>query len=135
MHKNTKVDWSKIKNFNKREIQCRCLCKSDHISHEIMELADKIREEYGFPIKVNSGVRCLEHNTEVGGAPQSFHIAMPKRGLLCEALDISPIHATKENVFELLQAVFQITGEIYGVIRYGRWIHVDHRSVPYRGRK
>lgn len=36
---------------------------------------DSIREDVGFPMKINSGVRTLHHNKEVGGVENSAHTA------------------------------------------------------------
>ena len=43
------------------------------ISPVLLGKLDAIREEVGFPIVINSGVRTLEHNRHVGGVANSAH--------------------------------------------------------------
>ena len=43
------------------------------ISPVLVGKLDSIREEVGFPIVINSGVRTLEHNRHVGGVANSGH--------------------------------------------------------------
>ena len=47
----------------------------DHIiDKRLVDVLDAIRERIGQPIEVLSGYRCLEHNAEVGGVPNSQHV-------------------------------------------------------------
>ena len=38
-----------------------------------LKLLDKVREEAGCRVDVNSGFRCLKHNKEIGGVEHSWH--------------------------------------------------------------
>ena len=40
----------------------------------VVEIADRIREHFGKPCHVSSGLRCRQHNAEVGGVPTSRHL-------------------------------------------------------------
>ena len=40
----------------------------------LIEELDRIRDEFGSPIYVNSGYRCKELNKAVGGVPNSAHL-------------------------------------------------------------
>ena len=50
---------------------------------QLIELCNKIREELGMAIVINSGYRSEEHNKAVGGAKSSYHV----QG---KAADLSP---------------------------------------------
>ena len=125
-------DWSKIKYFQKFECACNC-CGLADIDHHLMELADEVRQLYGHPIKVNSGVRCTKHNTSIGGSRDSYHIAMPSRDILGCAMDLAPIE--RQNLWKLIQAVYEVFGDKHGVIKYLSFAHVDTREKSYRGKR
>lgn len=58
-----------------------------HIDPVLVDKLDFIREECGFPIKVNSGVRSIAHNFEVGGSETSEHLVQVDG--LAHAVDVS----------------------------------------------
>lgn len=64
---------------------------------------DSVREEYGYPIKVNSGFRSAEVNAKVGGAKNSAHL----EGL---AADIVPAHITQKAMGTLLGILERAVG-------------------------
>jgi uncharacterized protein YcbK (DUF882 family) len=47
---------------------------TDNLTYLVDNLLDKVREEYGNPITVNSGYRSPEVNKAVGGAKTSQHL-------------------------------------------------------------
>lgn len=55
--------------FTYAEVRCRCggrLCKQDtEMSDKLMGIADKIREHFGKPVEITSGIRCYAYNLEV----------------------------------------------------------------------
>lgn len=62
--------------FNPYEFECRCgKCKmpANVPSDELIDILVEIREHFGRCVRINSGYRCPEHNTRVGGTPQSQH--------------------------------------------------------------
>ena len=70
--------WDGIKYFKRDEFKCRC--GGQHCngfpaepSEKLVKLADRVREHFGVPITVSSGVRCEKHNTKVGGVANSRH--------------------------------------------------------------
>lgn len=66
--------WSSIKYFKKEEFKCKCGCGADDIEEELVRVAERIREHFGKPITVSSGVRCAKHNKKVGGVSNSRHL-------------------------------------------------------------
>lgn len=74
-----KKDWWKdIKYFTKDEFKCKCggrYCKGypAEMSQKLVKIADEVREHFGAPIIVSSGMRCNTHNANVGGVSNSRH--------------------------------------------------------------
>ncbi len=66
------IERTSMKYFKDTEVMCKCGCKMG-IDTQLAILLDQIREEFGKPISVSSGARCLAHNKKIGGAPQSWH--------------------------------------------------------------
>lgn len=129
-----KVDWSQIRQFKKEDVNCSC-CGSDYIAHQIMILADLIRDKFG-PITITSGVRCTLRNVAAGGARDSYHIAMPKRGILGMAVDFRPFPFHNPNQLTRLHEVtLEVLGGLYGCILEESWIHCDIRETSYRATK
>ena len=68
-------EWgTKYPHFQKDEFICPC-CGSIGvgIATSLVELLEKLREEYGSVI-ITSGYRCPNYNAEVGGIPNSAHL-------------------------------------------------------------
>lgn len=92
------------------------------IELNILKLAielDKIREEWGFPILVNSWYRPLSVNRAVGSDDTSQHI-------LGRAVDIRPVNLGELNKFQSW-----LDRHWYGALGYGAvrgFVHLDIRN-------
>ena len=62
-----------IKHFSLSEFKCHCGCGETRIDIRLVKILDEIRDYYGKPLIVTSGVRCPKHNKEVGGSSTSWH--------------------------------------------------------------
>ena len=71
-------------NFYRDEFACKCGCLQSDISRKLVSLLQDVRDEYGFPIKVTSAVRCPEWNAKVEGSPTSSHLEGLASDLFCE---------------------------------------------------
>ena len=60
--------------FHEKEFDCRCGCGTGKISIELVQKLEQVRIDYGSPMHINSGIRCLKHNTEIGSRNTSSHI-------------------------------------------------------------
>lgn len=69
---------------------------------------DRVRDEYGYPIKVNSGFRSAEVNAKVGGAKNSAHL----EGL---AADIVPAYITQKTMGNLLGVLERAVGQTVAI--------------------
>lgn len=70
--------WTEIRHFQRAEFRCpcgRCGGFPAEPSEALVRLADKVREHFGAPATVSSGVRCQAHNDELSGSvPNSYHL-------------------------------------------------------------
>lgn len=115
-------DWPYI-HFNRSEFICNCegLCnKFDGIDRDLVATLDLMREDLGLPLIVNSGLRCPEHNRNVGGSSDSRHLY----GL---AADISlPKGYTSADMEELAEEYEPFLNG--GIGLYDTFIHLDVRG-------
>lgn len=70
--------WNDIKYFDKSEFKCKCggrYCNGYPAKPKklLVQNADNVREYFGAPAIVSSGVRCDTHNKNVGGVSGSRH--------------------------------------------------------------
>ena len=89
------------------------------VKQELIEKLDKLREEFGSPIRVTSGYRSPDHNKKIGGHPNSTHT----RG---EAADITA--SDLDRLYELCCKYFKSVGDG----RKKGFIHVDLREDKIR---
>ena len=87
------VDVQLSKNLWAHEIHCQgngC-CKESIISKQMVEMFQRIRDDYGDSIEIatagGSGYRCSIHNSEVGGAYASLHMTGNALDLHCRDKD------------------------------------------------
>ena len=70
--------WKDIRYFTRSEFRCPCgKCGGFPVEPEetLVRLADQVREHFGAPVMVSSGVRCQTHNDELpGSAKNSYHV-------------------------------------------------------------
>jgi len=108
------------KNFRSHEFRCRCGCGQVFMDVRFMVLLQKMRENYGKPINPTSGWRCIKHNSDVGGAKNSFHM----QGQAC---DMAYNYA--DELYRLIEAA--LDAGLNGIVLYKnkKQIHVDNRNV------
>ena len=61
------------KNFKTDEFACECCGKSE-MDIDFVKTLQNLREEYGVPMRVNSGFRCKKHNKSIGSSDSSSHL-------------------------------------------------------------
>ena len=70
--------WDEIQYFSREEFRCPCpRCGGFPVEPKeaLVRLADQVREHFGEPATVSSGVRCQAHNDELpGSVPNSYHV-------------------------------------------------------------
>nr|DAF27230.1 MAG TPA: peptidase [Caudoviricetes sp.] len=119
--------WDDITYFARGECRCKCggrYCNGFPVemAEETVRLADEIRRRAGVPLNVNSGVRCKQHNADVGGVWNSLH-------LTGQAIDLAPIGGNISTT-RLQEIVEQVQVEKMpgrgGLGRYDWGVHVDN---------
>lgn len=93
----------------------------DNLTKLVDNILDPLREAYGKPIRVNSGYRCKELNSKVGGASNSQH-------LTGQAADISSYRNTKaenEVLFNLVRKLNLPFDQLINEKDFS-WIHVSY---------
>ena len=100
---------------------------------ELMNILDQLREEWGSPIRVNSGYRCEKLNKLVGGSTTSSH-------LFGCAVDLVPSNGNIDDFFEFVKNYFllnnipfdQIIDEYSG---NSHWVHIGLKNSKGEQRK
>lgn len=107
--------------FTAEEFSCKCgKCNQtgDKMDKLFIAALQQVRTKCNFPFVIISGLRCPEHNSAIGGAPDSLHL----RG---RAADIE--YKTDFDMWRLMKygmAYFQGIGVNNGSI------HLDNRIRP-----
>lgn len=75
----TNSDWKYFKNFKKSEYKCKCKGKYcngyPHEIHMRLVMEDQyLRNHFNAPVRLTSGLRCTQHNKNVGGVSKSNHM-------------------------------------------------------------
>jgi len=66
------------KHFRAKEFACPCdrdECRTVVVHWALIRLLERMREQIEQPLYITSGYRCPRWNQEVGGAPESLHLA------------------------------------------------------------
>ena len=94
----------------------------------VANVLDPLREEWGAPIIVTSGFRCVRLNAVVGGARSSQHV-------YGQAADIRTVSDRPEDNRKLRDLLILLNLPFDQVIdEYGcDWIHVSHKAIGNRG--
>ena len=70
--------WQGIRYFTRAEFRCPCgRCGGFPVEpdEKLVRLAEQVREHFGAPVIVSSGVRCQAHNDELpGSVKNSYHL-------------------------------------------------------------
>ena len=70
--------WNSIQYFSRKEFACKCGRYCDgypaQMQRRVVELADRARAELNGVGYVSSGLRCTQHNANVGGVANSRHL-------------------------------------------------------------
>jgi peptidoglycan hydrolase-like protein with peptidoglycan-binding domain len=72
--------WDEIVYFDRSEFACHCggkYCKGFPVEpkEKLIRVADRVRKHFGAAATVSSGVRCSQHNANVGGVSNSRHLS------------------------------------------------------------
>ena len=125
--------WDDSEFFDREEFRCQCggkYCNGFPVEpeEELVRVCNEIRRRLGVPVQIvdagGSGVRCEQHNSNVGGVANSNH----KYG---KAADL---HSSKspEEMAQVAESVMGKTGEI-GIYSWGIHVGVNCKYSRFRG--
>lgn len=107
-----------MRHFTRQEFACKCGCGQDTVDYELVGVLDRLRKYFNSPVTINSGNRCREYNTKIGGKKNSQH-------LLSRAADIVVSGIEPSFVVEYLESRYP---DQYGIGSYDTFTHVDTRG-------
>lgn len=111
--------WEEVQYFKKDEFRCKCgrFCNGFPAQPEkkLLLLADRVRGHFGVPMVVSSGVRCQQHNTNVGGAAASRHMSG-------KAMDFTVKGKTASEVLAFVKTQPEVR---YSYAIDGNYVHMD----------
>ena len=123
---NTGTVWDGIKYFKRSEFACKCgkYCNGFPVepNEKLVETLETIREHFGVPVTVSSGIRCKTHNTNVGGVSNSQHMEGTAADIVVKGVPVS-------EVVKYAETLMPKTG---GIGTYKTFTHIDVRSVKAR---
>lgn len=111
--------WDNIKYFKRQEFACPCpRCGGFPVEPKqlLVEKCDEVREHFGKPMTISSGVRCQKHNDELSGSVRN------SRHVQGKAVDfaVSGVSGSKVKAY-----VDTLPGIRYSYIISGNWVHMD----------
>ena len=120
--------WKNIRYFRRSEFACKCggkYCNGfpAEPKEAMVRIADQIREHFGSPARVISGLRCPAHNSSptVGGATGSRHI----KG---DAADIVVKGVAPRTVAQYAESIGIKGIGLYETSKDGYFVHIDTRD-------
>lgn len=116
------VNWDKVKYFKKSEFKCQCggkYCNGYPVemSSKLIDILEALREYFGKPITITSGLRCSKHNKAVGGVSNSMHQYGKAADIYIPGVDKAKI---KAKAYELGAAYCY-----YGTAGMGEAVHIN----------
>ena len=111
--------WDEIEFFEPGEFACKCggFCDGApaRMEEKLVRAADRVRGCLGAPATVSSGLRCRQHNANVGGVSNSRHLSG-------KAMDFC---VAGKTAAEVLAVVLQQKDIRYAYAIDARFVHMD----------
>lgn len=126
------------KYFRQSEFACNCgRCSMDQVRPELVQILDKTRGHLGVPLRINSGVRCDNHNQACGGVSTSLHLGYPYKakvkdriGYAADVTYSNPALRNPLNMCRLYMTLESFGRPIsLGLGCYSSFTHVDVRGL------
>lgn len=112
--------WDEIKYFKKSEFACKCggkYCKGypAEPQEKLIRVAERVREYFGKPATVTSGLRCTKHNANQGGVTNSRHLSGKAMDFCVQGVSGATLLAYVKKQPEIR----------YAYIISGNYVHMD----------
>lgn len=111
-------------NFRVEEFACKDGNDTIYIDDELVLTLQKIRNQFGKPVNINSGYRTAAYNAKIGGSPNSQHV----NG---KAADIRVTDNVPLQVAKYAESI-GVGGIGHAPDGQGNYVHVDTRTVKSR---
>jgi uncharacterized protein YcbK (DUF882 family) len=110
------------KHFDSSEFACQCGCGTGEIKIELVQMLEDVRIAYDKPMRINSGIRCLGHNRDIGSRDTSSHIKCLAADIGCDSM------GERLNLMQCIMRVSEMDSGLMLFQRIGlhkKFIHVD----------
>lgn len=116
--------------FEDSELWCQC-CHECHVTPQLLGLAEDVRAVLGnTAMYVNqhdhSAYRCEEHNKEVGGVENSYHMQGMAMDFDCRGC-MTPAQIYKNLVDARMHGELR---NLWGIGLYDTFVHIDTGKAP-----
>lgn len=109
-------------NFKVKEFACLDGTDTIFVSDELVKVLQKVRDNFGQPVVINSAYRTEVHNKKVGGSANSQH----KYGM---AADIRINGVSPKTIATYINKLMPNSG---GIGVYTSFVHIDVRAKKSR---
>lgn len=116
-----KVEGNLSEHFKASEFSCKDGTKEFLYCTELIEMLEKIRNNFNAPVIINSGYRTPSWNSKVGGASNSYHCKGMAADIVVKGHNSTEVAKYADSIMEQ-----------GGVIRYTNFTHIDMREERYR---
>ena len=99
--------------FSRKEFACKCGCGTGEINHVLVQNLELARRDLKRPMRINSGIRCLNHNRAIGSRDTSSHIKCVAADIGCTSM------GERHELLGILLKYFKRVGV------HKEFIHVD----------
>ena len=107
--------------FSKKEFDCKCGCGTGEINRVLVQNLEMARRDLKRPMRINSGIRCLNHNRAIGSRDTSSHIKCVAADIGCTSMD------DRHELLSILLKYFKRVGV------HKQFIHVDVDNEKPKG--
>ncbi len=126
-------------NISRPEIKCKCdKCDCDTIDYKIVEIWQDVCDHFVHLhrgekaiLSIGSGCRCVQHNRDVGGSPNSQHLYFRAidGSLIIKQTDGVYIEIPSIDIYNYVDAKYPNS---LGLGCYPTFVHIDSRSTKAR---
>lgn len=117
--------------FGREEFACLCGCGFDVVDSELIDILEELRYEFGQPVIITGGNRCIAHNENVqkDANPKYKPYSSKSQHIFGKAVDFKIKNIHEDKVADYLETT---NTHRYGIGRYKGRTHLDVRETKAR---
>ena len=108
--------------FDRSEFACKCGCGFATVDIELLRVLEEIRWNFGRPVIISSGCRCISHNMLIGGHTRSKHVQGIAADIIVQG---TPSRIVRDHLYTRYY-------NQYGIGAYDTFTHIDVRDKEAR---